>query len=101
MDSTLPATRLLKDWRAQHARSQTAIAAALDIKQNTVSEWEKGSRRPDLANALRLEEHTDGGVPATAWGYSANECAAMLQAMVRVARRHDDAAADDLAATGS
>ena len=97
MSTNLPAVDLLKEWRAQHAKPQTAVAAALNIKQNTVSEWEKGSRRPDLANALRLEEHTDGVVPATSWGYASEECELFLRAMTRAAARRDE----ELAETGS
>lgn len=94
MDDHTPGAELLKGWREREARSQTEIAAALDIRQNTVSEWEKGSRRPDLTNALRLESHTKRAVPAVAWGYTDDECRKVLAAMVDVAasRDTDDAA---------
>ena len=66
---------LLKQWREARGVFQTSIADALNIRQNTVSEWEKGSRRPDLPNALRLAHHTEGAVAATAWGYSPEDVA--------------------------
>jgi len=79
---------LLKAWREARGVSQTSIADALDIRQNTVSEWEKGSRRPDLPNALRLESHTDGGVAAVSWGYTADEVTRFAAGMAEALSRH-------------
>lgn len=80
---------LLKQWREARGVFQTSIADALNIRQNTVSEWEKGSRRPDLPNALRLERHTDGAVGATSWGYSPEDVARFVDDMARVVRDRD------------
>lgn len=80
---------LLKQWREARGVFQTSIADALNIRQNTVSEWEKGSRRPDLPNALRLAHHTDGAVAATAWGYSPEDVARFVADMAQVVSGHD------------
>lgn len=80
---------LLKQWREARGVSQTAVADALNIRPNSVSEWEKGSRRPDLPNALRLERHTDGTVGASAWGYSPEDVARFVDDMARVVRDRD------------
>lgn len=80
---------LLKQWREARGVFQTSIADALNIRQNTVSEWEKGSRRPDLPNALRLERHTDGAVAATAWGYSPEDVARFVADMAQVVGGRD------------
>ena len=80
---------LLKQWREARGVFQTSIADALNIRQNTVSEWEKGSRRPDLPNALRLAHHTGGAVAATAWGYSPEDVARFVADMAQVVGGRD------------
>jgi len=80
---------LLKQWREARGVFQTSIADALNIRQNTVSEWEKGSRRPDLPNALRLERHTDGSVAATSWGYAPDDVARFVEDMAQVVSSRD------------
>ena len=36
--------------------SQEALAKQLDVKQNTVSQWETGARNPSLKMLLRITE---------------------------------------------
>lgn len=44
----------LRLYRKAHGMTQAALAAALGIKQSTISSWERGTREPDLSSLARL-----------------------------------------------
>ena len=46
----------LEAIRKEHGMSQEALAKKLDVKQNTVSQWETGVRNPSLPMLLRIAE---------------------------------------------
>lgn len=69
----------LTKWREEHKKSQGFVAGELGLRQNAVSEWESGNRRPDLVNAFRLETLT--GVPVEAWGYRRDDIDAVILAV--------------------
>lgn len=73
------AMNLLRAWRASAKVSQAKLAEIFGIKQPAVAIWETRGR-PELANALALQAHTQGAVPATAWGYSEERIAQVLSA---------------------
>lgn len=46
----------LKELREGKGMSQTELAAQVGLKQTTISQYEKGSRKPDLAKAKKLSD---------------------------------------------
>jgi transcriptional regulator with XRE-family HTH domain len=62
----------LVQWRAVQVppRTLTSVARDLDVSHPLVSEWEKGTRKPGVELALRLEKLTGGSVPIESWGYT-------------------------------
>lgn len=84
----------LCQWRAAQSPPRTALSVARDlsVSHSLVAEWEKGTRKPGVELALRLEQLTDGAVPIETWGYT-RELVELMRGAVE--RR------DDLAATGS
>jgi DNA-binding transcriptional regulator YdaS (Cro superfamily) len=74
MDATTrfvwPGPNKLRGWRLAQTpkRSQGAVALAAGVKQPTVAEWEKGTRRPSLAHALKVEAATGGEVTVEDFG---------------------------------
>ena len=46
----------LDEIRKEHGLTQEALAKQLDVKQNTVSQWETGVRNPSLPMLLRIAE---------------------------------------------
>lgn len=46
----------LRRIRKERGMSQEALAKQLDVKQNTVSQWETGARNPSLPMLLRITE---------------------------------------------
>jgi len=88
----------LQQWREAQTppATLTSVAKALGVSHSLIFEWEKGSRRPGVELALRIEEHTDGAVPIEAWGYTRELVALMRAAVDRrdpVEILHDEAAA--------
>lgn len=59
-------SELLSTWRKAHGLSQVELASRLGVSQNTISDWEKRRKSPQITSALRLAEITrdDEGVPA-------------------------------------
>ncbi len=84
----------LGQWRVAQTPPRTALSVAreLDVSHSLLSEWEKGTRKPGVELALRVEQLTDGAVPIETWGYTRELVELMRGA---VGRR------DDLSATGS
>ncbi len=84
----------LGQWRAAQTPPRTALSVAreLDVSHSLLSEWEKGTRKPGVELALRVEQLTDGAVPIETWGYT-RELVELMRGAVE--RR------DDLSATGS
>lgn len=84
----------LSQWRAAQEPPRTAISIAreLSVSHTLISEWERGTRKPGVELALRVEELTGGAVPIETWGYT-RELVDLMRGAVE--RR------DDLAATGS
>ena len=56
-------------WQAEdpRARSQSAIADALDLSQPTVSDWLKRKTRPKSEHRSAIEWLTDGAVAPVDW----------------------------------
>lgn len=46
----------LKQFREEKGISQTQLAEKVGVKQTTISQYEKGSRKPDLARAKKLSD---------------------------------------------
>ncbi len=46
----------IKEFRKKKNLSQSDIAEIMEVKQNTVSQWETGERTPGLIQGLRLAE---------------------------------------------
>ena len=46
----------IKKFRKKKNLSQSDIAKIMKVKQNTVSQWETGERKPGVIQALRLAE---------------------------------------------
>jgi transcriptional regulator with XRE-family HTH domain len=46
----------LRDWRKGAGLSQEELAERLGVFQTTISHYERGTLRPGLAEALKLEE---------------------------------------------
>lgn len=68
MDTPTTGAELLASWRERTGTTQAALADRLGVRQPTVAAWE-GTRRPDLALALRLDAETGSAVPVESWGY--------------------------------
>jgi transcriptional regulator with XRE-family HTH domain len=47
--------------------TQTQFSRRFGIANSQVSNWLHGNRRPSLDAAFRLEDATDGAIPARAW----------------------------------
>lgn len=58
---------LLKEWRAAKGLSQEAAAALVGVRQPTWSDWEHARKRPQIEQALKIAEVTDGAVAVEAW----------------------------------
>jgi len=65
----------LKQWREANTILQRAVGFALDVDTTRVSSWERGSARPTLAQAVRLERFTDGYVKCEHWFQEAEQVA--------------------------
>lgn len=85
----------LGQWRAAQEPPRTAVSVAteLDVSHSLLSEWEKGTRKPGVELALRVERLTDGAVPIERWGYTRD----LLELMRGAVERRDDDAAAELA----
>ena len=46
----------IKEFRKKQKLSQSDISKMLDVKQNTVSQWENNTRIPNVLQALKLAE---------------------------------------------
>ena len=46
----------IRKFRKKQKMSQSDIAKIMKVKQNTVSQWETGERKPRVIQALRLAE---------------------------------------------
>lgn len=52
----------LKELRTECRISQQELAKALEVGQNTVSQWEKGTRKPDFVTLEKLADYFDVSV---------------------------------------
>lgn len=46
----------IKEYRKSQNLSQSDLARIMEVKQNTISQWETGERVPGLLQGLRLAE---------------------------------------------
>lgn len=46
----------LKEFREKRGLSQTELASLVGLKQTTISQYESGSRRPNLSMAKKLSD---------------------------------------------
>lgn len=46
----------IKEFRKKKKLSQNDIAEIMEVKQNTISQWENGKRIPSLMQGLKLAE---------------------------------------------
>jgi DNA-binding transcriptional regulator YdaS (Cro superfamily) len=51
----------------EHGLTQTAFAELAGVPGPQVSMWLSGRRCPGLASALKIEQATNGEVPASSW----------------------------------
>jgi DNA-binding transcriptional regulator YdaS (Cro superfamily) len=58
---------LLDHYLRMRGESAVVFARRAGVPAPSVSSWRKGTRRPGLASALRLERATDGAVPVSYW----------------------------------
>jgi len=58
---------ILTKYRKATGISQHAFAAKVSVDQSIISRIEAGPTRPGLALAFRIEEATEGAVPASCW----------------------------------
>ncbi|MDP3278607.1 MAG: helix-turn-helix transcriptional regulator [Deltaproteobacteria bacterium] len=81
----------LRAWRVTQPSRLSMVDAAKAVRVTHASwhDWEKGKKKPDLSNALAIENLTDGAVRIEDWGYQAAAEAAGLV----WARRHRNEAA--------
>lgn len=49
----------LKEIRKRRGLSQTELANLVGLKQTTISQYENGSRKPDLATAVKMASSLD------------------------------------------
>jgi transcriptional regulator with XRE-family HTH domain len=47
--------------------SQAQFARLTGTREGQVSAWVRGTRKPSLAEAFRLEKATGGAIPAASW----------------------------------
>lgn len=68
-DIAAPGPRL-RAWRLREGMTMTALARAVRASgASVVYEWERGTRRPRVHNAIALDRVTAGAVPCEAWGF--------------------------------
>lgn len=58
---------LYTKWLSDTGRKGVWVAQQLGASEACVSTWRSGKTRPSLEMADKLEELTDGAVPAEAW----------------------------------
>ena len=46
----------IKEFRKKKKLSQSDLANIMKVKQNTISQWETGERKPNVIQALKLAE---------------------------------------------
>mgnify|MGYP000873039781 CR=1 FL=1 len=60
----------LRAWRTAAKLTLEAVASRLGLTSaSTVSEYERGSRRPSFASAKAIQRLTRGGVKVEEWGF--------------------------------
>lgn len=93
---------LLAEWLDRTGSTQVSIAeqlrnpdrdTGLAVYRSLVNQWKQGGKCPNLADAVRLQMITDGGVPAVSWGYPATEVESLLRAAVGLTTAHGIAGA--------
>lgn len=87
----------LTRWMDRTGETPVTVAAGVHASKAAVYMWKAGDTRPDLARALRLEEHSKGDVPIEAWGYER----ALIDTMRDVVERRDAATESEAAAAGA
>jgi len=58
---------LLRVYMARHDLSVKELAAKMDLDVMTITRWRRGRSRPDGDMRVKLEQLTDGEIPASAW----------------------------------
>lgn len=77
----------LSAWRAAVGKTLEAVAKALGLTSHTIiAEWERGTRRPGLGPAMRLEVATDGAIRIEHWGHDAELVGTMCSLLALRAR---------------
>lgn len=46
----------IKEFRKKKKMTQTDLASIMNVKQNTISQWENGERIPNVLQVLRMSE---------------------------------------------
>lgn len=46
----------IKEFRKKKKMTQTDLANIMNVKQNTISQWENGERIPNVLQVLRMSE---------------------------------------------
>ena len=68
-DTTSPMDphHILKDWLSEAGMTASELARRCEYDRSNMDKILKGTNRPSLALAFRLEQATDGKVPASSW----------------------------------
>jgi transcriptional regulator with XRE-family HTH domain len=58
------------EWQSLSREAEdvmAVVAKVLGVSQPTLSDYERGTKQPRIAQAARIAERTDGQVPLDAW----------------------------------
>lgn len=66
-------SRLLSEWRHREGLNQTEAARCLGVDQGRYSQFERGTRRPGLQRAIRIQDGTGGAVPVESWAIAIDQ----------------------------
>jgi DNA-binding XRE family transcriptional regulator len=58
---------LLKAWRTERGLSLAKIGEACGISRQTLYDYERGRKRPRIAQAMAVRDATGGAVPVESW----------------------------------
>lgn len=66
-------SELTKEWRREAGLTQEQAAQMVGVGQNTLCDWENGKKKPQIEQALALQEASGGKVAVASWAESADQ----------------------------
>jgi transcriptional regulator with XRE-family HTH domain len=63
----MKAGAVLRKWRKSTRRPLRDVAAIIGVSEVTISDWERGKKRPRVEHASLIERLTGGEIPAASW----------------------------------